>query len=72
MKTAMKKSFKDLLHDVVDRGECSSCGTCQAVCPKHLIVLSGDRMEPTVTGECPECGLCYESCPGLSSTQSGS
>jgi NAD-dependent dihydropyrimidine dehydrogenase PreA subunit len=72
MKTDKKKSFKDLVAKVVDQGECSSCGTCKAVCPSQVIVLAGEYMEPTIVGDCVECGLCYDSCPGLSSLQSGS
>jgi len=71
-KNIKKKSFQDLKKEVVDRGECASCGTCVVVCPKELIILSGEKQEPIITSECSACGICYDSCPGLSTLQSGS
>jgi coenzyme F420 hydrogenase subunit beta len=59
------KSLKTLFADVIDRGLCTACGTCAAVCPKDCMTMAGE--EPTVTAAsepCNECGICYACCPG--------
>jgi len=64
------KSWRDLFNDVINRGLCTACGTCAAVCPLDLISMSGE--EPLATEEerkiaedkCIECGQCYACCPG--------
>ncbi|MEW6301714.1 MAG: 4Fe-4S binding protein, partial [Thermodesulfobacteriota bacterium] len=60
------KSFGDLRGDVVDKGLCTSCGTCAGVCPLGVIDLAGDEWEPQLAGDCNFCGLCYAVCPGKS------
>jgi coenzyme F420 hydrogenase subunit beta len=56
-----KKTFTDLVEDVVERGLCVSCGTCVAVCPVNVIEL--EEGLPSLVGDCIECGLCYANCP---------
>ncbi len=64
------KSVQDLFADVVDRGLCTACGTCAAVCPKNCIVLEGEEPSPgnvlrkKVLEDCTHCGICYACCPG--------
>jgi coenzyme F420 hydrogenase subunit beta len=59
-----KKGFKNLLKDVVNRGLCTSCGTCKGICPRGVIELAGDEWEPELIGKCNSCGLCSLICPG--------
>lgn len=56
-----KKTFTDLVEDVVDKNLCVSCGTCVAVCPVNVIELEDGV--PSLVGDCIECGLCYANCP---------
>lgn len=56
-----KKTFTDLIKDVVDRNICVSCGTCVAVCPIDVIEL--EEGLPCLVGDCIDCGLCYANCP---------
>jgi coenzyme F420 hydrogenase subunit beta len=60
------KSIDDLLNDIVNRGLCTSCGTCKGICPKNCIDLAGYEWEPELSGECNSCGLCWHICPGQS------
>ena len=63
---AKKKGYQDLFDEVVNRGLCTSCGTCKGVCPRDALTLAGDEWEPQLTGDCKPCGLCSEVCPGKS------
>jgi coenzyme F420 hydrogenase subunit beta len=66
-----RKSYKDLKERVWDRGICSGCGACVAVCPADAICFgeAGGAMCPGNIGYCKEasddvpCGACYEACP---------
>jgi len=58
------KNFQDLKCDVVDVGLCTSCGTCEGICPTDAIKLIGIDPEPVLVGECIDCGYCYMACPG--------
>ena len=58
------KSFQDLHSDVVEKGLCVTCGTCEAVCPVGAIEVQG--FEPHLVGDCIQCGLCYSNCPAIS------
>lgn len=64
------KSAQDLFEDIVDRGLCTACGTCSAVCPKKCIVIEGEEPSPGETlraralANCSRCGICYACCPG--------
>lgn len=67
----MGKNYEDLKKEVWDRGICSGCGACVAVCPADAIIFKkGDDSEaPVNTGYCKEltdhveCGACYSVCP---------
>jgi coenzyme F420 hydrogenase subunit beta len=66
-----RKSYQDLKERVWDRGVCSGCGACVAVCPADAICFgeSGGALCPGNIGYCKEasdevpCGACYEACP---------
>ncbi len=67
----MGRNFEDLKREVWDRGICSGCGACVAVCPADAIVFKkgNDSEAPVNTGYCKaltdhvECGACYSACP---------
>lgn len=67
----MGKNYEDLKREVWERGICSGCGACVAVCPADAIVFKkGEGSEaPVNTGYCKEltdhvkCGACYSVCP---------
>ncbi len=65
-KKKIKHGFDDLLKNVVNRGLCTSCGTCKGICPLGVIELAGDEWEPELVGKCNKCGLCSAICPGSS------
>ncbi|MDD1717618.1 MAG: 4Fe-4S binding protein, partial [Methanoregulaceae archaeon] len=63
--------YRDLKREVWDRGHCSGCGGCVAVCPADAILFNGngDDSYPVTTGYCKHatdgvpCGACYAVCP---------
>jgi coenzyme F420 hydrogenase subunit beta len=63
--------YRDLKREVWDRGRCSGCGGCVAVCPADAILFNGkgDDSYPVTTGYCKHatdgvpCGACYAVCP---------
>lgn len=65
------KSYLRLKEEVWDRGLCSGCGACVAVCPADAICFGEDGGAPFPhnIGYCKEendevpCGACYEACP---------
>ena len=65
------KSVEDLKAEVWDRGACSGCGACSAVCPADAIWFDreGDCRSPTGGPYCKArtdavpCGACYAACP---------
>jgi coenzyme F420 hydrogenase subunit beta len=59
-----KKTFNDLQKDIIDQQICTSCGTCEAVCPVNAIELI--ETIPNRVGNCIECGICYANCPSAS------
>lgn len=72
-----RKSYRDLARDVWDRGTCSGCGACVAVCPADAICFgeSGGALRPANIGYCKEasdevpCGACVEACPRMGPVQ---
>jgi coenzyme F420 hydrogenase subunit beta len=66
--------FTDLKADVIDKGTCTGCGSCVAVCPTKVVKFIDDIPtlqevpgdipdgEPPL-GKCIECKLCYFVCP---------
>jgi coenzyme F420 hydrogenase subunit beta len=66
-----KKSYKNLKDEVWDKGLCSGCGACVAVCPADALCFgeSGREKCPLNIGYCKEaldevpCGACYYACP---------
>ncbi|MCQ8893112.1 MAG: Coenzyme F420 hydrogenase/dehydrogenase, beta subunit C-terminal domain [Methanolinea sp.] len=65
------KSYRDLKERVWDRGTCSGCGACVAVCPADAICFDepGGSLKPRNIGYCKRendevpCGACYDACP---------
>ncbi len=49
----------------VDRGLCSFCGACIAVCPTKALGLDVEYSKPKLIGECRQCSLCIKVCPQL-------
>lgn len=66
-----KKSYRNLKDEVWDKGLCSGCGACVAVCPADALCFgeSGRERCPLNIGYCKEaldevpCGACYYVCP---------
>jgi len=48
---------------VVDREECTGCGTCAERCPFDAITMSVDDEPLVAAAECRGCGLCSTGCP---------
>ncbi len=68
-----EKSYLDLKTDVWDKGRCSGCGACVAVCPADALFFDEGEMvtNPKNNGYCKQsndgvhCGACYEVCPRI-------
>jgi coenzyme F420 hydrogenase subunit beta len=65
-----EKSYLDLKKEVWDKGICSGCGACVAVCPADALFFSdGDSLSPASSGYCKQatdgvrCGACFSVCP---------
>ena len=57
------------IQQVVNSGQCCSCGICTGVCPKSAISLEMKKGIPTPRiheENCIQCGLCVDVCPGKS------
>ncbi len=65
------KTYTSLQEEVWDRGICSGCGACVAVCPADALYFPDDPgvLRPSSSGYCKQetehvpCGACYEVCP---------
>lgn len=68
------KCYEDLRKEVWDRGTCSGCGACVAVCPADALCFDepGGALRPRNIGYCKQatdevpCGACYHACPRTS------
>ncbi|MEN6610578.1 MAG: Coenzyme F420 hydrogenase/dehydrogenase, beta subunit C-terminal domain [Methanoregulaceae archaeon] len=66
-----EKSYLDLKKEVWDKGTCSGCGACVAVCPADaLFFVEGESgQSPKNNGYCKQavdgvrCGACFDVCP---------
>ncbi|WP_366921983.1 4Fe-4S binding protein [Metallumcola ferriviriculae] len=48
---------------VVDRDECTGCGSCEEVCPTGAIVVKDDDVAAVDADECTDCESCVDECP---------
>lgn len=65
------QGFSRLLHEVIEPGLCTICGTCAGVCPTAGITMrvsdyERDEPAPVLEKDCSSCSWCYDSCPGKS------
>lgn len=58
--------WEQLKQNTIDKGLCTGCGACVAVCPGKQIKLKLACVDPELVGECKEesCDLCSKVCPG--------
>jgi coenzyme F420 hydrogenase subunit beta len=54
--------FQRLKVEVIEKGLCTRCGGCVAVCPVRCIDHTGEGI--VLRGDCIGCGLCSSICPG--------
>ncbi|HOM56956.1 MAG TPA: 4Fe-4S binding protein [Candidatus Latescibacteria bacterium] len=47
---------------VVNKEECTGCGSCVEVCPSEAITMDDD-VAVVNPEECTECGACVDECP---------
>ena len=58
------KYFENLKVEVIDKGICSHCGTCAAICPVYGIKVEDKPIYfPDWEKECIDCGACVLVCP---------
>lgn len=67
----VETSYQDLKRSVWEKGRCSGCGACTAVCPADALYFDEDGTvsSPVHNGYCKQetdgvpCGACYAVCP---------
>lgn len=59
------KNWINLKEEIIDKGYCTSCGTCIGVCPEDVIYFDGEKIKGNIEN-CINCGLCIKVCPGKS------
>lgn len=47
---------------IVEREECTGCGSCEEVCPTAAIVVKDD-VAVVDADECTDCETCIDECP---------
>ncbi|HOF61989.1 MAG TPA: 4Fe-4S binding protein [Candidatus Latescibacteria bacterium] len=47
---------------VVNKEECTGCGSCVEVCPSEAITMDDD-VAVVNPEECTDCGACVDECP---------
>lgn len=68
-----EKSYLDLKQEVWDKGTCSGCGACVAVCPADALYFAEGEggKSPKSNGYCKQvvdgvrCGACFDVCPRI-------
>lgn len=59
------KNWTNLKEEIIDKGYCTSCGTCIGICPENIIYFDGKKIRGNIEN-CTNCGLCIKICPGKS------
>ncbi len=63
-KKIKKKFFGNLKAEVIDKGLCSHCCTCVAICPVGGITAGDKPIDfPNWVKDCIDCGACVKVCP---------
>lgn len=47
----------------IDESVCISCGTCENVCPQHVVHMGENGTYVIDEAHCLHCGKCFEHCP---------
>jgi len=64
-----ESKFYDLKETIIDKGICTSCGACVALCPVQCLELKDlkpnmlPKNEEDIMQNCAECSLCLNFCP---------
>ena len=48
---------------IIDKNECSACGSCVDVCPNGVLDIINDHATVVDEDSCVACGECMEECP---------
>jgi MinD superfamily P-loop ATPase len=48
---------------LIDPAKCDGCGVCAGVCPQSALVVTGGKVNFTMTAGCSWCGECEAVCP---------
>ena len=48
---------------IIDKNECSACGSCVDVCPNGVLDIVGDHATVVDEDSCIACGACLDACP---------
>lgn len=54
-----------MINSISSNSNCSGCGVCEIVCPKHAVSFKRDVkgfIRPVVNDDCIDCGLCVKKC----------
>ena len=52
-----------MAHPIINKDECSACGSCVDVCPQGVLDIVGDTAVVTDEDSCIACGDCMDECP---------
>ena len=61
--------LKNNVEEVIQKGLCTGCGTCEGICPQNAIKMIINQSEgiylPQLNqAQCDNCGICLNICPG--------